>query len=141
MPGQTILNYTRDIKIKHRLSSVFSVHPFTTFLMKNKRAVQSHEVVQCLMNISTDHINSDAVVWLGTKLDAMDKSFRLEPHSVLEYCAKLNDKLVFQSFVEAHLKLFNFNDIAHIMETVINHGFVAIEKMLTEKVQVGKDQE
>ena len=136
LPRQIILNYARDIKIKHGLSSVFSVHPYTTFLMKNKRAVQSHEVdvFQCLMNISTNHINSDAVVWLGTKLDAMDKSFSLEPHSILEYFAKLNDKLVFQSFVEAHLKLFNFNDIAHIMETVINHGFVAIEKMLTEKL-------
>ena len=122
--------------MKHGLSSVFSVHPFTTFSMKNKRAVQSHEVdvFQCLMNIITDHINSDSVVWLGTKLDVMDRVFRLEPHSVLELCAKQNDKLVFQSFVEAHLKLFNFNDIAHIMETAINHGFGEIEKVLVEKL-------
>ena len=64
----------------------------------------------------------------------MDKIFRLEPHSVLELCAKQNDKLVLQSFVEAHLNLFNFKYIAYIMETVINHGLEDIEKMWIEKL-------
>ena len=138
---QNIQNYIQDIKITHGLSGVFSVHPFATFLMKNKRAIQCHGdvIFRSLMNIGTQPIMSDTVLRIGTRLDDIDRVFRLEAYPVLEICAKLKNTQVLHSFVEAHLNLFDFDGVVEIMETVINHRLVNTEKILMDKLQCAKN--